>query len=706
MKKTLTLLALCLSGLTSLNAQSYSYIETEGTASSFDPLYTNADTVLYNPANEKLSSWQELPFSFTFYGKTVTGYYASDNGYITFDSLATTSSASNTSLPNTSGPNNAIYVLWDDLDVANNSSGTKDRVISWTYGTTPNRVHVVEWMSVTKKGLTSADYIYAAIRLYESSSSLDCYGEDSRFDVVLNGANVLGFTATVGCEDATGTDGTDVTGSPSWDYPTYLDYSSNSDDVVYTFFTPKQNDLSILETNLEEYVIEGSDVLTGTVYNAGTDVVTSFDASYTVNGGTAQPASFTGLSIAPGSSYTFTHPTNLSLTGGSNYELVIWIENVNSTVDERNCNDTLSVEPLCGTGVSANKFVLVEEFTTAVCGWCASGSEYMEDVLETYPNAIGVGLHAGFYTDDMTISGHSTIASAFTGAAPTACVDRIYYEGESYTAISRGDWADRTAERLNERAFCDIGISYTVNTTASTFDATVDLSFVDYVKSGDVRVNLYLVEDSVTGSGSGYDQVNYSDTDPNSKYYGAGDPIVGFVHRNVVRDFVAGTWGTSGLVSSSTNPGDEVTKSYTNNSIDTDWDKDQLYLVAFVAYYSSDETKNEVVNAFKIKMDGTSGSGTSGVGNTVSLNNASSISVYPSPMKEMGFVQLNLNSTEKVKAALYDMLGHKVKDIQESTYTAGSHYVAFTATDLTNGIYFVNVTIGNTTYSEKVVVAK
>ena len=65
--------------------------------------------------DEQLSSWQKLPFPFTFYGKKVSGYYASDNGYITFDSLATKSISINTSLPSSKAPSNCIFGLWQDL---------------------------------------------------------------------------------------------------------------------------------------------------------------------------------------------------------------------------------------------------------------------------------------------------------------------------------------------------------------------------------------------------------------------------------------------------------------------------------------------------------------------------------------------------------------------------------------------------------------
>ena len=41
-------------------------------------------------------------------------------------------------------------------------------------------------------------------------------------------------------------------------------------------------------------------------------------------------------------------------------------------------------------------------------------------------------------------------------------------------------------------------------------------------------VTVYLIEDDVTGSGYGYDQVNYYDSESESPFYGLGNPIVEF----------------------------------------------------------------------------------------------------------------------------------------------------------------------------------
>jgi hypothetical protein len=85
-----------------------------------------------------------LPFAFTFYGNTYTGLYVSSNGYVSFGSGY--SNFSNTCIPSTGVPNNAIYGLWDDLVPTGGTYGNVyvKRVDSGTF--------VIEWYNVALYG--------------------------------------------------------------------------------------------------------------------------------------------------------------------------------------------------------------------------------------------------------------------------------------------------------------------------------------------------------------------------------------------------------------------------------------------------------------------------------------------------------------------------------------------------------------------------
>ncbi|MFT5779579.1 MAG: hypothetical protein ACI837_002538 [Crocinitomicaceae bacterium] len=70
-----------------------------------------------------------------------------------------------------------------------------------------------------------------------------------------------------------------------------------------------------------------------------------------------------------------------------------------------------------------------------------------------------------------------------------------------------------------------------------------------------------IVEKEVTVTGTGYDQTNFDNMTPGHPYEGAGSPIVGFVHKNVLRKYLGGPWWTAGQIPASVSFGTEA--SYT-----------------------------------------------------------------------------------------------------------------------------------------------
>ena len=115
--------------------------------------------------------------------------------------------------------------------------------------------------------------------------------------------------------------------------------------------------------------------------------------------------------------------------------------------------------------------------------------------------------------------------------------------------------------------------------------------------SGDIRFNCIIIEDSVVGTGSGYNQVNAYNTTAGHTYYGAGNPIVGLPHRYVARDFLGGTWGTSGVIPASVNFGSVATYHY-SYTVPANFDEQKISLVGLVSLYSaSGVTNRPILNA-------------------------------------------------------------------------------------------------------------
>ncbi len=142
-----------------------------------------------------------LPFKFKFYGQRYEQVFLSDNGYLNFLE-ADKGNAFPLSIPSAGKPNAAIYALWRDLYLAD------DSVIEYaTVGAPGDRVFVLEFSNIAVRGATAP--IDFEIKLYERGEIVDIlYGD--------NPANPGdGRGATIGIENQTGTDALEFSFSDS-----------------------------------------------------------------------------------------------------------------------------------------------------------------------------------------------------------------------------------------------------------------------------------------------------------------------------------------------------------------------------------------------------------------------------------------------------------------------------------------------------------
>jgi hypothetical protein len=202
----------------------------------------------------------------------------------------------------------------------------------------------------------------------------------------------------------------------------------------------------------------------------------------------------------------------------------------------------------------------------------------------------------------MTTQDASTLAGRFVTGAPTAAVDRVLWDGEATIGFSRygggsnNYWLDKVNDRLSTpTTMC---ISMTTSYNAGTRQLTADLTIesVDHHPTGDYRVSLFVIEDSVVGVGSGWDQVNAYNGQAGHPWAGAGNPIVGFVHNQVLRAVPTGVWGDNTVIPAT--PGVSTWNHTVNYTIPGAANDDHVSVIAFVhTYDDADDTKMSVINA-------------------------------------------------------------------------------------------------------------
>ena len=257
------------------------------------------------------------------------------------------------------------------------------------------------------------------------------------------------------------------------------------------------------------------------------------------------------------------------------------------------CEDSNINREFSDTPTSFTKKVLLEEFTGSWCGYCPSGAEILQNLMNSY-SVIGVALHS---SDDMSIAHTSVLESFYPSSGyPSGMVDRINFDG--IVGLNRGYWSYITEQQLQKSAICGLAINSEISGDSvniqirSAFDTTMTME--------NYNLNVYIIEDDVQGEGYGYDQRNYYNDDAESSFYQLGDPIINYKHNQTLRKVLTNTYGIPFTTSSS--PGIEFIDNFKEDI--TNFNKNKLSVVAFITYNGATATNHEVLNAQKCDIDG------------------------------------------------------------------------------------------------------
>ena len=241
------------------------------------------------------------------------------------------------------------------------------------------------------------------------------------------------------------------------------------------------------------------------------------------------------------------------------------------------------------------KKVLIEEFTGAWCGYCPDGAHIVESIInDNNGKVVGVSLHSG---DAMAVAHTNFLETTYQNTGyPSGMVDRVPVNGN--TSLNRGYWEYVASDQLTKTAVCGLAIKSEVNGASATVEVHAGFNTT---LSGEFRLTVYLIEDGVTGTGYGYDQRNYYNTEAESPFYDLGDPIVGYEHNHTLRAVLSESLGDAIMVSEMVSGGEHI-ETYTVDI--SSYNKNNLSIVAFVTYIGTSITEHEILNVQKCGIDG------------------------------------------------------------------------------------------------------
>jgi len=463
------------------------------------------------------------------------------------------------------------------------------------------------------------------------------------------------------------------------------------DDIV--LFNPPNLDAALMGIHLPAYVEAGTpDTLTGTVKNLGLTAITGFDISYTINGGSPSVYPVTGVNLALGQSYHFTHDVPLVFNTPGSYTIKVGVGNVNGANDSIPADDTLSTYVGVVPWVPVKK-VFCEEATGTWCGWCVRGICFMKYMAETYPDTwIGAAVHNGDPMVDTPYDAEiPNIIPNFPGY-PSGTIDRSggdYYDPQ--------DFETGYNNRIHAISPATLDImNYTWDPLTRIVSFDVQSEFLVDIHH-ELRFAAVIVEDSVWGTSSGYAQHNY--------YAGGGYgamcgfeslpsviPTADMHYDHVARAILDTPYGTVGSLPTPIAAGSVLHQTYTD-TLPAAWRYDKLHFIGLLM----DHTTGEILNSNNVAH---------WVGENTLNNKNNSIKVYPNPFSDETHVAFTLDKSNSVSMKLYDLPGKLVYQENSRLYPSGENNILINGNNLDNGLYILEVTIGDRIFTQKLSVIK
>ena len=335
------------------------------------------------------------------------------------------------------------------------------------------------------------------------------------------------------------------------------------------------------------------------------------------------------------------------------------------------------------------KGVLVEHFTATWCGICTEGYQMMDQAIGPYPDIVEVFLHV---SDPMENSHTLEVGTVYAPGFPTAMGDRFLFPTMGQVAVDRFDY-NLIPQRLNEPAKVALFGSNTYDQQTRQLNVNLGAMFNQYHEA-DLRFNCYVVEDKVTGNGS-YSQSNGDNNFQGSPYFGLGDPIVGFEHRNVVRHMLGGAWGTDLVMPDTVQAWDQYSTSY-QYTLPSSWDDSEVFLVLMVQEHHFNPNKREILNILKMDLN-------SQVGAPVGIEKAQK---DENPLEVLqGHAQTSLyieSVSGPATIEVFNLAGQLVWSKNEALGQGSTLQVPLPSAAWDSGIYLVRVSDPQSTWQEKI----
>jgi hypothetical protein len=463
----------------------------------------------------------------------------------------------------------------------------------------------------------------------------------------------------------------------------------------YELADPPTIDAKMDAISNANYIAAGNVTIAGTIRNNGSTPITSMNISWNSGSG-PNPQTFT-VNVAPFQTYNFSHGTQLAAVAGNTYNITV---TVTVAGDAITTNNSLTTSVTALTQIPSKK-VVGEEKTGTWCQWCPRGAVGLA-YMEAQANFIGIAVHNN---DPMAIAAYDgNIGTYIPGGYPGGGVDRVLVGDPNPTSF-----LTMHNQRKNTIVPCDVkNIVAYLNTTTNQISVSAQSEWYGTIP-GNYRLSCVLVED------------DFNSSNQSNAYAGGGNGTMAFpAGKNNSYDF-GGVSSPSSVPSTAFLGYDHVAKSLSGNSIlGQAGSLPASPVPAGVHSYTFANVPSSVISnpakahAVVMVINTTTGEilnaeiAPLSVGNSVNDLAAAqyALNVYPNPTNAVSTISFNLPEANLVTMDVYNTMGSLVYTSGSINMNQGKQNLSFNGTELTNGIYFINLTIGNELITKKVSLLK
>ena len=424
--------------------------------------------------------------------------------------------------------------------------------------------------------------------------------------------------------------------------------------------------------------------------NLGLDPITSAEIEIEYNG-TTTVETFNFSSLASKEVITLESTNTISLIDGP-HDLKATILKVNGVTDTE-AADNVTIKVIDPIIPAENKLVIAEEGTGTWCGWCPRGAVAMENAAHEFEGFFqGIAVHNG---DPMAIANYDTGLGTLISGFPSAVVDRG-------SDIDPGNIPSAFFTQLTVEPSAILTNGATYNSATNELNVSITVELTDDI-SDDWKIACTLVENDVTGTGSGYGQRNY--------YAGGGSGVMGgyedlpstvpasqMVYDDVARAISPNFTGYSGF-SGTTQSGNTKTFNFTFQ-LDPDWKTDDMHIVGLLMN-SAGKIDNGSTSTIDEAVASGYVSGTNVLGTNELVFNPAEVNVYPNPVVNELTIELTGDTEQTITYSIVDVVG---KVVLSGTTINNNSVIKLDVSSFKKGVYFINFSDRHENVVQKIVI--